>query len=401
MDIIEQLIEPNETKIVLLVFDGLGDIDTGRGTPLEVARTPHLDQLAREGITGFHDPVGPGITPGSGPAHLGLFGYDPMSYEIGRGVLEALGVDFELRTGDVPARINFCTVDAQGKIVDRRAGRIPSEEGQRVCDKLRDIAIPRVAIHLRHVKEYRAAVVFRAPGLGGHVQDTDPQKTGVPPLPPALTEGFEDEGSRRTVQIAADFIDQARRRLAEEPKANMLMLRGFDLYEPLPPFKDRYGLRAAAIATYPMYKGVSRLVGMEVIEQGQETEEQQFDVLEEHWAEYDFFFVHIKKTDSYGEDGNFDGKRALIEKVDGLIPRLLALSPDVLAVTGDHSTPVALRSHSFHPVPLLIWSKNARVDPVQAFNEKALTAGGLGTIPAKELMTLLLAHALRLGKFGA
>jgi 2,3-bisphosphoglycerate-independent phosphoglycerate mutase len=401
MEIVSKLAAPGSTKLVLLVFDGLGGLDfEGRGTALEAAGIPNLDALAKESITGFHTPIAPGVTPGSGPAHLSLFGYDPLKHLIGRGVLEALGVDFALQKGDVPARINFCTVDASGNITDRRAGRIPSEEGARVIAKLADrIQITDAEAHLRHVKEYRAAIVLRGRGLGGEIADTDPQATGKPTLPPLPTRDTPE--NRKTAAIFAEFLKQARQILADEPRANMLTLRGIDQFHPLPSFQDLYHLRPASIAVYPMYKGVSRLAGMAVQEFGQETPVQEFEILEKVWDDFDYFFIHIKKTDSYGEDGNFEGRLHVLEEVDALIPRLVALKPDVVAVTGDHSTPSPLKCHSWHPVPLMIYGKHCRADRVQAFNETALLAGGLGTVHGTSILPLMLANGLRLGKYGA
>jgi 2,3-bisphosphoglycerate-independent phosphoglycerate mutase len=401
MELVAQQAVPGTSKLVLLVFDGLGGLDNGgRGSALEAANVPHLDALAKESITGFHNPIAPGITPGSGPAHLSLFGYDPLRFTIGRGVLEALGVNFPLQKGDVPARINFCTIDGEGLITDRRAGRIPSEIGARVIEKLaKEVSVPGVEIHLRHVKEYRAAMVLRGEGLGGSIHDTDPQATGKAPLDPEPKEDTAE--NRKTAGILKEFLKQAKEILADEDKANMLTLRGIDLYEPLPSFQELYHLNPTSIAVYPMYKGVSRLAGMTVQEEGQETTSEEFDILEKVWNDFDYFFIHIKKTDSYGEDGNLDGRIKVLEEVDALIPRLTALSPDVVAVTGDHSTPSPLKSHSWHPVPLMIYGKHCRADKVAQFNEGALLAGGLGTIHGTSILPLMLANGLRMAKFGA
>ncbi len=401
MELISKLAIPGESKLVLLVFDGLGGLDNaGRGTALEAAAVPNLDALAKESVTGFHNPIGTGITPGSGPAHLSLFGYDPLRFPIGRGVLEALGVDFPLQKGDVPARINFCTIGPDGNITDRRAGRIPSEEGARVVQKLAEnIRISGVEVSLRHVKEYRAAVVLRGEGLGGAIADTDPQAVGKKPLPPTPLQDTPE--NQKTAALFAEFLKQAEQILKDEPRANMLTLRGVDLFHPLPSFRELYHLTPASIAVYPMYKGVSRLAGMSVQEYGQDNPEQEFDILEKVWPDFDYFFVHIKKTDSYGEDGNFEGRIHVLEEVDALIPRLRALNPDVIAVTGDHSTPSPLKSHSWHPAPLMVYSKHCRADQVTAFNETALLQGGLGTIPGTSILPLMLANGLRMTKFGA
>jgi 2,3-bisphosphoglycerate-independent phosphoglycerate mutase len=388
----------NETKIVLYVADGLGGLpqEPGGLTELETANTPNLDALAKRGVCGGSIPVLPGISPGSGPGHLGLFGYDPLKYLIGRGALEATGIGFELQEGDVAIRANFCTVDSSGNISDRRAGRIPTEESAPLACKLRDVKIPGAQIFVEPVKEHRFVVVFRGAGLHGHVHDTDPQRTGVPPLDPVAT----DKDSQRTVEVAREFINQARKLLAGQPKANCLTLRGFSGKPKLPSYEEVYGLRSAAIAVYPMYKGLARLVGMDIVGNAQ-TLDEQMTILEQNWAKYDFFFIHFKYTDSTGEDGNFAAKVKRTEEFDAAVPRITALQPDVLIVTGDHSTPSMLASHSWHPVPTLLVSKFCRTDGCQKFGEAECVRGGLGQFEAKYLMTLALANAGRLGKYGA
>jgi 2,3-bisphosphoglycerate-independent phosphoglycerate mutase len=363
---------------------------------LEAAKTPNLDALAKLGIQGMMNPIAPGITPGSGPGHLGLFGYEPVQYLIGRGALEATGVGFKLGPKDVAIRCNFCTLDAQGNISDRRAGRIPSEESAPLAIKLRQVKIPGIEIFVEPVKEHRFVVVFRGEGLGGNVADTDPQKTGVPPLDPMP----HNEASKKTAAVAKEFVVQANKILAGEKKANGLTLRGFSAAPAIPCYKDVYGLKAAAIAVYPMYKGLAQLVGMEVIGKAT-TLAEEIDVLEQSWNDYDFFFVHFKYTDSRGEDGNFPEKVKMIEQFDAVIPRVAALKPTVLIVTGDHSTPARLASHSWHPVPTLLVADTCRPDGLTAFNEKTAIHGGLGQFQAVYLMPQALAHADRLGKFGA
>ena len=388
----------NDSKIVLLVADGWGGLPLKPGelTELETANTPHLDELARIGVSGGLIPVKPGITPGSGPGHLGLFGSDPLQYRIGRGALEATGIGFALGPNDVAIRANFCTLDAHGNIVDRRAGRISSEESAPLAARLRQVKIPGVEIFSEPVKEHRFVVVFRGEGLGDKVHDTDPQATGVPPLEPKA----HDAGSKRTAEVAAEFIRQACQLLAGEVRANGLTLRGFSNRPNLPTFEEVYGLRAAAIAVYPMYKGLARLVGMEIVGHAK-TLAEQLDVLAEHWNSYDFFFMHYKYTDSTGEDGNFAAKVSRIEDVDAAIPAIRALGPTVLMVTGDHSTPSFLKSHSWHPVPLVLSAPACRTDHCQKFGENEAISGGLGQFESKYLMPLALANAGRLGKFGA
>ncbi len=388
----------NDSKIVMMVADGLGGLpQTPEGkTELESAQTPNLDALARIGVQGASIPVLPGISPGSGPGHLGLFGYDPLQYLIGRGALEATGIGFQLQAGDVAARCNFCTLDANGNITDRRAGRIPTEQSAPLAIRLRDVSIDGVEIFVEPVKEHRFVVVFRGAGLGGDVRDTDPQATGVPPLAPQ----GNDSASEKTARLAVEFYDQARQMLSDQTQANGLTMRGFASRPDLPTYEEVYGLSAAAIAVYPMYKGLASLVGMDVVGQTQ-TLDQQIDILAEQWNAYDFFFIHYKYTDSTGEDGNFAEKVKRTEDFDAVIPRVRDLRPDVLIVTGDHSTPSFLKSHSWHAVPTLLVSDCCRPDGHHEFSEKACIRGGLGQFEAKHLMTLALANAGRLAKFGA
>ncbi len=405
IELISELAQPSSLpdggKIILAVLDGLGGmpIEPGGPTELEAADTPNLDQLAREGATGLSIPVAPGITPGSGPGHLSLFGYDPLRYEIGRGVLEALGIDFPLQPNDLAARGNFCTVDEQGRIVDRRAGRIPSDVGARLCEKLqRETKIPGYELFVRPVKEYRFALVMRGPGLADGLSETDPQRIGVPPLPIQALK--DDPATVRTAALLNDWLEQARRVLADEYPANSLNLRGLAKDPGIPKFQDIYKLKAAAIAVYSMYRGVARLCGMQVLPTS-DTMASELDTLEQNWNHFDFFFLHFKYTDSRGEDGDFAAKVKVIEEIDGYMSRLRALKPSVLVVTGDHSTPASLRSHSWHPVPLLMWGAHVRPDEVTRFGERPCMRGGLGHILAKEIMPLAMAHAGRLAKFGA
>lgn len=397
-DLTRELQLTNDNKIVMLVADGLGGLpmEPGGKTELESANVPNLNRLATKGVQGASIPVKPGIAPGSGPGHLGLFGYDPIKYQIGRGALEATGIGLDLQPNDVAIRCNFCTIDADGKIVDRRAGRISSEESAPIAISLRQIKIPGIEIIIEPVKEHRFVVVFRGEGLGGNVSDTDPQKTGVPALDPV----GHDAASKKTAEIAKQFLAQAKVLLAKEKKANFHTMRGFACKPALPTYKEVYGLKAAAIAVYPMYKGLAKLVGMDVIGKAS-TLEEQMDVLEQSWKDYDFFFIHFKYTDSTGEDGNFAEKVKRIEELDAILPRIEKLNPSVMIVTGDHSTPSYLKSHSWHPVPTLLVSDCCRPDPHKAFNESTCITGGLGHFEAQYLMTIALANAGRLGKYGA
>ncbi|MGQ9477865.1 MAG: 2,3-bisphosphoglycerate-independent phosphoglycerate mutase [Candidatus Bipolaricaulia bacterium] len=404
-ELIKSLAQKTDSKIVLIVLDGLGDLPVEGRTPLEAAKTPNLDKLAQGSALGLMDPIARGITPGSGPGHLGLFGYEPLQYEIGRGVLEALGIGLGLEPEDVAVRGNFATVDEKGVLTDRRAGRIPTDENKRICAKLqRQIKrIEDVSVQIEPVMDHRFALVFRGPGLGSGVADTDPQRTGLKPLP--VTATAQDRASRKTARIAERFIAQAMAILKDEVKANAVLLRGFGKLPKIPKMQELYKLTPAVIAGYPMYRGLARLIGMEVLplELGDERLEEKTRLLREHWERFDFFFIHVKRTDSAGEDGNFARKVELIEEFDAHLSKVLELRPDVLAITADHSTPVPLKSHSWHPVPLLlhsryIWSGGSQD---QRFTERDCRKGGLGRFRAVELMPELLAHGLKLQKFGA
>jgi 2,3-bisphosphoglycerate-independent phosphoglycerate mutase len=399
-DYLTPLLEKNNRKIVLLVMDGLGGIpmETGGKTALETAQTPNLDRLAKEGCLGQTVPIRPGITPGSGPAHLALFGYEPLTYLVGRGALSAAGIGVPVREGDIAARGNLCTLDEQGNVADRRAGRISHEDAAPIVDILQDVQIPEVEVEVHQVKEYRFVLIVRGEGLHPALNDTDPQETGVPPVPLKA----QEPEAERAAELLNQWITKAREALADQPRANGFLLRGFATDPCLPSYEEAYQLKAACVAVYPMYKGVSRLVGMDVIDFEGDTPGDEFAVVREHWNEYDFFFVHIKKVDSYGEDGNLKAKAHVIEETDQALSELLALKPDVLMVTGDHSTPCKLKSHSWHPVPFLLWAPAShRQDLEDHFGERVCARGGLGTFPATEVMPLGLAHALRLEKFGA
>ncbi len=402
-DLMRRLAKDNGGKIILLVLDGLGGLplEVDGPTELEAATKPNLDRLAREGSNGLSIPIARGIEPGSGPGHLALFGYDPLVYDIGRGALEAVGIGIDLQPGDVAARGNFCTVDENGLIVDRRAGRISTSEGAKAVASLKDIRLPGVEVVVQEVKEHRFALVLRGDGLDPNIHDTDPLVVGEAPLPakPAV----DTPQAHHTAEIINQFVAQARERLKGHHPANMLTLRGFAGDPALPKFRDVYKLNAACVAVYPMYKGVSRLVGMTVIETDEhDTPLDEFQRVAANWERYDFFFVHVKYTDSRGEDGNFDAKVAVIEEVDAALPALLDLQPDVLIVTGDHSTPAKMRTHSFHPVPTLIWAPATHLrDHVTGFGERSCMTGALGQFPATDLMPLALAHAGRLSRYGA
>ncbi len=381
-----------------MVLDGLGGLphpETEK-TELETAQTPNLNSLAKKGICGLVEPISPGLTPGSGPAHLALFGYDPFRFTIGRGVLEALGIDFSLQEGDVAARGNFCTIDDEGVISDRRAGRISTEKCIELCQQLSQIEVNEIQLLVSPVKEHRFVIVFRGDNLCSELGDSDPQQVG---LRPNRVVALAPE-ARETAALANEFIGKAKALLANSYPANMVLLRGFSQSPHFPSMSDVYKVKPAAIVTYPMYRGLAKLVGMEVVDSGDSIGEE-FAALTRHYASHDFFFLHIKQTDTAGEDGDFLRKVQVIEEVDAALPQLLNLQPEVIVVTGDHSTPALLKAHSWHPVPFLLYSQWCRPDDVVEFSEPACAKGSLGRFPALEVMPLALANALKLTKFGA
>ncbi len=394
---ITELCNPTPSKIVMLVVDGLGGLphpDTGK-SELETAVTPNLDLLASDSACGLTTPVAPGITPGSGPGHLALFGYDPVKYLIGRGVLEAIGIGVELEKGQVAARGNFCTLDESGLLVDRRAGRISTSESAPLVELLDRIEVPNVDVSVYPVRDHRFVLVLSGEGLDERVTETDPQALGVPPME-AKAAVAEVE---KTADAVRSFTQQAREILGERSSANMVLLRGFSALPDLPDMGKTYSLNPAAIAAYPMYRGLAHLVGMTVIPTGMAFDDE-LDTLERHFHEHDFFFLHYKPADAAGEDGDFAGKVEALEYLDARIPRLLELDIDTLVVAGDHSTPAIMGSHSWHPVPLLVKSSMYRGDGVGEFNERACASGSIGRIPAVSVMTIALANAGKLHKFG-
>jgi 2,3-bisphosphoglycerate-independent phosphoglycerate mutase len=398
---IKHLAESTPSKIIFLVMDGLGGLphpDTGK-TELESARRPNLNSLARDGICGMSTPVSAGITPGSAPGHLSIFGYNPLEpkYQIGRGVLEALGIGFELNDEDLAIRGNFCSIDKAGLITDRRAGRIATEKCEELCAKLNKIKVTDVEIFVRPVKEHRFVLVFRGKKLAADINDTDPQKLGAAPLPAAANQS----SAKATANIVNEFLDKSRKALSNEHPANMVLLRGFAKYPPeVPHMSEVFKLKPAAIAIYPMYRGLAQVVGMEILQAGN-TIKDEFAAVVKNYDKYDFFFIHIKGTDSSGEDGDFARKVSVIEEVDRELPKIIALKPDVVVVTADHSTPALLKGHSWHPVPFLLYSKWCRRDDVQEFSESACAHGALGVFPATDIVPLALANALKLDKYGA
>jgi 2,3-bisphosphoglycerate-independent phosphoglycerate mutase len=399
-EFIEQLIIKNDKKIIFLIMDGLGGLplESGGKTELESASTPNLDSLAAEGTCGLLDPVGYGITPGSGPAHFALFGYDPIKYNVGRGLLSAAGLGFPMKPGDLFMRANFATLDKNGLISDRRAGRLATEKNEVLCKKLqKSIKLESAKeIFFRTEKEHRALVVLRGGNFSEQISETDPQKTGKPPID---AQGLVPEADT-TAETIRELSEKVIKALAAEEQANCLLLRGYAQYKIFPDMADRFGIKSLAIATYPMYKGIARLVGMNIADD-LSTVEEEITALKANYDKYDYFYIHIKATDSRGEDGNFAEKVKVIEKIDLLIPEIRALNPDVLVVTGDHSTPALMAGHSWHPLPVLLAAKTCRPDMAVNFGERACITGGLGRMPMKYLMGVALAHAGRLEKYGA
>ncbi len=388
---------PTSSKIVMLVVDGLGGAPSPetKKSELETAKLPNLDRLANRSAAGVTTPVMHGITPGSGPGHMALFGYDPVKYLMGRGVLEALGIDVELAPGDLAARGNLCTVDGNNNITDRRAGRIPTAESAPLVEMLNDIEISGVDAKVYPVQDYRFVLVMRGEDLSDNISETDPQMVGVMPLE---ARALDDASERAAAHVRA-FITAAGEVLREREYANMAMLRGFSLLPELPDFGERYSLNPGAVAAYPMYRGLAKVVGMRVIPTGM-TFDDELDTLEEHFDEHDFFFLHYKPADAAGEDGDFNSKVRALEALDARIERLVEMKPDVLVVAGDHSTPAVLGAHSWHPVPLLVHSAWTEGEGIDEFTERACATGSLRNLPATEVMMLGMAHAGKLLKYG-
>jgi 2,3-bisphosphoglycerate-independent phosphoglycerate mutase len=393
-----------KAKLALVVLDGLGDLATreqGYLTPLEAARTPNLDALSKDSAQGRMIPLAPGLTPGSGPGHLGLFGYDPLEVQVGRGVIEALGLGMELKPGDVCARANFATLDAKGIVTDRRAGRIPTETCEKLCAMLsaKVKKLGETQVLIQPGKEHRFVVIFRGKGLEGPLTDADPNREGLP-IPTVRPRDANSAGQKKVAKLIADFYKAALPVIAAQKPANGFLMRGIAHQPEIPLFEDRYKLKPAALAVYPMYKGLAQLVGMKKIE-GPQTIKEQFERYIAEYDNFDFFFIHYKYTDKYGEDGNFAAKTKAVEEFDAALPILLSKKPDVIAITGDHSTPCALRGHSWHPQPVLLHSATSGSDKLERFTETGANTGSLGVFEAKYLIRLMQANARMFDKFGA
>jgi 2,3-bisphosphoglycerate-independent phosphoglycerate mutase len=398
LELVENVSSPSPTKVIVLAIDGLGglpDLRTGK-TELENAQTPYMDGLAFEGSSGLMDPIRPGITPGSLPGHLAIFGFDPLTYTIGRGAMEAIGINFDLQAEDIVARGNFATVNNENIILDRRAGRISTQITTEMCQLLDGMEIKDVKIMVLPVKDYRFIVVFRGEGLASGVTDSDPQQNGMAPrkIMPL------NKPAEKTAEVANKFIANSRKILDNHRSANMVLLRGFSKRPQFPSVAEIYKIKAAAISAFPMYRGLASLVGIDVLDTGAKLEEE-LATLDQYYPDYNFIFLHIKQVDTAGEDGDFERKVKMIEQADSAVGKIIKLNPDVVVITSDHSTPATMALHSWHPVPVLIRSKWSRPDRLNKFSESNCLRGGLGRFPATFLMPLIMAHAQKLGKFGA
>jgi len=392
----------SKAKALLLICDGLGDRPSIEGkTPLQAANTPYLDEISKEGINGLMDTISPGIVPGSDTAHLAILGYDPYKYYPGRGVFEALGADMELCEGDVAFRANFATVDDKMRIIDRRAGRKGSKD---LAEALNGLEIDHTKIKFTNTTEHRCALVLKGENLSKAVSDVDTHEAGseVKKCVP-LEEG---EKELKTANIVNEFVSQSYDILNEHPvnkerrergelPANIILLRGAGSYGEVSAMKDRFGFGAACIAGASLYKGVAKYLGMVVVPVEGATgiadtnlnnkAEATLHALEKH----DFVFLHVKATDSMGHDGDFEGKKYMISRID---KELVARIKDVdayITVTADHSTPVSIKRHSSDPVPIVIKGEGVRKDGITKFDEVSAASGGLGRIRGVDLMPIL------------
>jgi 2,3-bisphosphoglycerate-independent phosphoglycerate mutase len=400
----------NGSKIILFVIDGLGGLPLPKTglTELETAHTPNLDRLASKGVTGMSTPIAPGVSPGSGVAHIALFGYNPFTYDVGRGAIAAYGVGLDMEEDDIAVRINFAGFNSAGAVVDRRAGRLPTEKNVELCRLLRQIKMNDVEIIIETVQDYRSVVIFRGEGLHPDLSDSDPQATGEGVFPHRIV--ATKPRSKYSASVANTFIREANeimrkeaRDIVEMPNGQHLgiLTRGYANRPQLPAMQQLYGLdNTGVIASYPDYRGIARIVGMDVLYTGHDLEGE-FDRLEEVFHNYDFIFFHVKGPDSAGEDGNFDEKVKSLEEIDKLMPRVEELSPDVIAITGDHSTPATYKGHSWHSVPFTLVSKWCRPDGVKMFCESECRHGILGLFQATEVMLYALGNAGRIDIFRA
>jgi 2,3-bisphosphoglycerate-independent phosphoglycerate mutase len=401
--LLPQIARRTDSRIVFIVLDGLGGVLGEAPTALQASKHPNLDALASRSALGRHIAVAHGVTGGSGPGHFAIFGYDPLGLDVGRGLLEALGVGVDVRPGDVAIRGNYCTVDDQGILVDRRAGRIPTDQSAALTAMLatamEQIEGARVEMHpgLQH----RFAAVLRGTDLGADVADTDPQVKGVPPL----LARARHARSGKTARIANAIVERAREVLGDRDVANSILLRGFSSRPDVLTLAELALLRPCAIAAYPAYRGVAAILGMDLIDGVGPTSSiaDEVDALERVWNDgYDFFFLHVEATDSAGVDGDEERKGRVIEDFDAQLARIVALEPDVIVVTGEHSTPGPLAGHSWHPVPLLISGPWTESKGAARFDEVSCHEGRLGcAFPAPAILRMAMAQAGKLAKYGA
>ncbi|MHA2179286.1 MAG: 2,3-bisphosphoglycerate-independent phosphoglycerate mutase [Candidatus Thorarchaeota archaeon] len=406
---------------VFVVMDGVGDRpqkELGGKTPLEAAKTPTLDKMAAEGQSALMNVIGPGITPGSDTAHLALFGYDPLAEYPGRGPLEAFGAGLETKPGDVAFRSNFATVDSKMVVLDRRAGRTFSpEEQEELQAALNGLEINDVKVRFIATVEHRGALVLEGEGLYAEISDVDPHETGKK----ILTVRALKPEAEKTAKVVNELMRVAHERMkgletnkkrAKKglPLANAILLRGPGRHSDVPSLPQRYGIKSAVIAGGALYIGSAKYVGMEHIQvEGQTgTIDTNFDniaakTIETIESGFNYVFVHIKATDNASHDGNAKEKILAIERTDAMIGKILEKVGDkiVMAVTGDHSTPVCIKEHSCDPVPILFWSNFIRPDSVKRFSEIDAAKGAMHTIRGIDVMPLLLGYAGYIDKFGA
>lgn len=398
-ELFEKISIENQKKMIMIILDGLGGLPINGKTELETAKTPNLDDLAFDSELGLTHPISIGVTPGSGPAHLSLFGYDPLKYTIGRGILEALGIGVKIGVKDLAIRGNFAT-QKNGVITDRRAGRIPTEKNIEIISylKKRIKKIDDIKITLFSGEEHRFVLILSGKDLSENVTDADPEEIGKP----ILYSKAQTKKSEKTAKILNKFIDKLTEELKDFYPVNTCLLRGIAKYPKIPPMSKLFKLKPAAIAVYPMYKGLAQLVGMDILNTNRSIRDE-IETLEKNYNNYNFFFIHIKKTDSYGEDGNFKKKVKVIEEFDSLLPRILKLNLDTLVITGDHSTPSIIKSHSWHPNPFLIKAKYQRKNPeaTTKFSETACAKGVLGIFNSIDILPLMMANSIKFKKYGA
>ena len=404
-------------KTFFVICDGLGDRPIpklGRKTPLEYAKTPNLDAIARRGIIGAMNTIDIGVRPGSDTAHMAIFGYDPHVYYTGRGPFETAGLRMEHKDGDICFRVNMGTVDDTLHIIDRRAGRIGDTSA--FARELNGMKIDGVEFFVKAGTGYRMGMIMRGKKLSTHITDIDPGHVGKGVR---MCEATDDTSeAKRTAKILNTFVSRAHKLLKRMPvnidrqknglpQANYLLVRGAGVYPKLPRFFDKYGLRAACFAGAGLYKGIARLIGMDVVHVPGATGKPDSNIRAKvetaikHRKDYDFFFIHFKGADSCGEDGDVEGKIAYIEKIDDAVAPLLKLKNSLVVITADHSTPCTIKSHSADDVPIVIMGDEVRDDDVHEFSERTCAKGRMGHIKGMHVMPIILDLMGIAEKFGA